>query len=226
MASPSDSVSKLEVSKLAHAAFERLGVRTVAELCARTQRELLEATYACARDDQRVAPVLVEVLTLLAERGATLSPGDAPVMTSLPRDGAPREGWTYAGSLRSGRVLVLAERRFVGRQDEHGRVRVPCVGLVDVYERGGYRAKELELRVRGATEDPWVREHTLTLADPLLAVVDADAEPTLAAWARSTVKQVGERGLVAVLAFASRFELSVHAPSPELPASRLVVRAV
>ena len=88
----SDSLARLEVSKLARAAFERLGVSTVAQLCAKTQRELLEATYACASDEQRVAPVLVEVLTLLAERGATLPPGQAPAVTTLPREGAPREG--------------------------------------------------------------------------------------------------------------------------------------
>ena len=225
MSSPSDSLSRLEVSKLARAAFDRLGVSTVAQLCAKTQRELLEATYACASDDQRVAPVLVEVLTLLAERGATLPPGDAPPTTTLPRDGAPREGWTYVGTLRCDRVLVMGERRFVGREGEGGRVRVPCSGLADVYERGGYRASELELRVRGAEEHSVVHTERLVLPDPLLAIVDATAERTIAPWARATVKQVAERGLVAVLAFASRYELSVHAPSADAPATRLVVRA-
>ena len=105
-------------------------------------------------------------------------------------------------------------------------MRVPCAGLVDAYERGGYRARELELRVRGAAEDAVVRTEHLVLPDPLLAVVDADAERTIATWARATVKQVAEHGLVAVLAFAPRYELSVHAPSAAAPATRLVVRAV
>jgi hypothetical protein len=222
----SDSLSRLEVSKLARAAFDRLGVSTVAQLCARTQRELLEATYTCASDEQRVAPVLVEVLTLLAERGATLPPGEAPPTTTLARDGAPRDGWSYVGTLRCRQALVMGERRFVGREGEHGRVRVPCAGLVDAYERGGYRASELELRVRGSAEDAVVRTERLVLPDPLLAVVDADAEHTIAPWARATVKHVAEHGLVAVLAFAPRYELSIHAPSADAPATRLVVRAV
>jgi hypothetical protein len=221
----SDSLARLEVSKLARAAFDRLGVSTVAQLCAKTQRELLEATYACASDEQRVAPVLVEVLTLLAERGATLPPGEPPAMPTLPRDGAPREGWSYVGTLRCEQAVVMGERRFLGRAGEHGRVRVPCAGLVDAYERGGYRARELELRVRGAAEDAVVRTQRLVLPDPLLAVVDADAERAIASWVRTTVKQVSERGFVAVLAFAPRYELSVHAPNADAPATRLVVRA-
>lgn len=225
MSSPSDSLSRLEVSTLARAAFDRLGVSTVAQLCGKTQRELLEAAYTCASDEQRVAPVLVEVLTLLAERGATLPPGAAPPTTTLPRDGAPREGWTYVGTLRSERALVVGERRFVGREGMQGRVRVPCVGLVDVYERGGYRASELELRVRGGAEHAQVRTEQLVLPDPLLAVVDADAERAIASWARAAVKQAAERGLVAVLAFAPRYALSIHAPSADAAATRLVVRA-
>jgi hypothetical protein len=223
--SASDSLARLEVSKLARAAFERLGVSTVAQLCAKTQRELLEAAYACASDEQRVAPVLVEVLTLLAERGATLPPGDPPAATLLPRDGAPREGWTYVGTLRSEQALMVGERRFVGREGMQGRVRVPCVGLVDAYERGGYRASELELRVRGGAEHGEVRTEQLVLPDPLLAVVDADAERAIASWARATVKQAAERGLVAVLTIAPRYALSIHATSADAPATRLVVRA-
>lgn len=226
MPSPSDPLTRLEVSALSRAAFDELGVRTVGELCARTQLELLAAAYARARDDQRVAPVLAEVLTLLAARGDTLPHGDAPPAAELSRDGAALEGWTYLGSLRTEGAWLVGERRFVGRAGEAGRTRVvAAAGTWDAYERGGYRAKEVELRARGAGEHPARSTSALTLPDPLLAVVDAAHEEAIAPFVRAVSKRVAARGAVFVLAFASRFDLVVDGPD-EGPATRLVVRAV
>ncbi|MEZ4251685.1 MAG: hypothetical protein R3B99_26010 [Polyangiales bacterium] len=219
--SAKDSIAKLEVSRLSAAAFAQLGVKTIGELCERTQLELLDAAYAKARDDERVAPVLAEVLAILADRGLTLPRGDGPSRPTLPRDGAEREGWTYLGTTRCRSAWIVGERRFVGREGTLGRVRVDArPGLYDVYERGGYRAKELELVARDGGPEVEVRREPLTMPEPLVVVANADAQSEMRAWSRANAKGVVADGVAAVLAFGA-IELVASAADATSPVTRL-----
>jgi hypothetical protein len=81
-------VTKMETSVLSQSAFRKLGIETIGQLCATSSYEFMEAAYACAADDQRVAPALSEVSQILADLGLALK-RDAldPLPTEVAKDG-------------------------------------------------------------------------------------------------------------------------------------------
>jgi len=204
------------MSRLSREACARLGVTTVAELCAKSQLEFIDAAYACARDDQRVAPALAEVSQLLSLHcdGAELAREEPePFSRTVADDGAALEDLAYLGTFRAGATLCLGEQRFIARTGDRLLVLLDVEpGLWDAH------ATSTEFRKRGlllvhrdvAPEASPSQEGALTLPDPKLVIVDAELRrhDHVRRLVRSRSNTVFDWGLVPVLAHGDGYRYS------------------
>ncbi len=241
-------VTKMETSVLSQSAFQKLGVQTIGELCATSSYEFMEAAYACAADDQRVAPALSEVSQILADMGLALR-RDAlgPLPTEVAKDGPAVDGWNYLGSIQCGGALVFGERRFLGEAPDPaqdsvtmdvqaggaegpdlirlGRVDVEP-GVYDVYTEGGYRARRVALQHRILVPAQQLKHiGALRAADPLVAIVDAEHNASSAKRVRSHAQATFDWGCTAVLAFHDQYEWTTFTALPGGPIARLELQA-
>ncbi|HEY4055187.1 MAG TPA: hypothetical protein VGM39_01220 [Kofleriaceae bacterium] len=227
MSTEDKPLSELQVSSIIRNAFAQMRVRTVGELTRRTQLEFLAAAQDVARDDQKVAPLLVELSTALAMLRVTLAQDDLPTIErTVVDDGAPREGLVYIGSFTTGSTLALSEIRFAFR---HGSTKVQRLavepGTWDVYDEGaGYRTKGVWLHHRGSgPASTLTASGLLAMPDPLLTIVDADAPRDRALLAHP--KGVFEHGVRRVLAQGATYPWDAYASAMGAATRAIYVRA-
>ncbi len=242
----SKPISFLEVSVLSSAAFEKLGIATIGELCELSTFQFTEAAYACARDDQRVAPALNEVSQILADMGLALQREAPALPTEVAKDGPSANGWNYLGSIVCGGAVVFGERRFIGTapasdqaaktmdvQDggasgpapiRLGRVDI-APGTYDVYTEGGYRARRVALQYRTLPAQHLKHIGAFHAADPLVAIVDAERNATATKMVRSHAKATFDWGCTAVLMPNEVYEWTTFTFEPGGPIVRLELQA-